>query len=79
MAERLTVGVAARLFGVTETLMETIDHPETIRGLAEAATAFLVDYARAFAEAGASGVIVAEPVAGLVSPGAVRESGGGTP
>ncbi|MGB7296365.1 MAG: uroporphyrinogen decarboxylase family protein, partial [Candidatus Aminicenantales bacterium] len=39
--------------------------------LLERVTAFLVRYAVAFREAGAWGVVMAEPAAGLLSPGAV--------
>lgn len=67
------LSLAARLFGVSEILTETADHPETVHALLDKAAAFLTDYARAFKAAGAHGVIVAEPTAGIVSPRATRE------
>lgn len=65
--------LAARLHGVTETLVDTVDRPELVHALLAKATDFLRSYARAFQAAGADGVIVAEPVAGLISPEAVAE------
>ena len=42
--------------------------PEVIHILLEKITGFLIDYALAFKEAGANGIIIAEPAAGLLSP-----------
>ncbi len=60
--------LAGRLFGVSETLEATALEPEWICILLEKTTSFLIDYARAFKEIGASGIIIAEPTAGLLSP-----------
>ena len=60
--------LAGRLFGVSEALEATLTDPGPMLALLERATRLLVDYARAFREAGASGVILAEPSAGLLSP-----------
>jgi uroporphyrinogen decarboxylase len=60
--------LAARLFGVSEALEATAADPDTIHLLLDKATQFLVDYVRAFRDAGAVGVVMAEPVAGLLSP-----------
>lgn len=60
--------LAGRLFGVSETLLATASGPEAIAGLLETVTHFLLSYAAAFKSAGASGVIIAEPSAGLLSP-----------
>jgi len=65
--------LAGRLFGVSEALAETAGEPELIHKLLEKTTAFLTSYARAFRQAGARGVIVAGPTAGLMSPNSVRE------
>jgi uroporphyrinogen decarboxylase len=67
------LSLAARLFGVSETLTETADHPEMVHALLDKAAAFLTAYAQAFKAAGAQGVIVAEPTAGIISPRAARE------
>jgi uroporphyrinogen decarboxylase len=60
--------LAGRLYGVSETLEAIAVDPETIEVLFGRVTAFLCQYALAFRETGAWGVIVAEPGAGLLSP-----------
>ncbi len=65
--------LAARLYGVSETLGLTIEDPAFVRVLLEKSTAFLAAYAAAFKAAGADGVVMAEPTAGLLSPRAMAE------
>jgi len=60
--------LAARLVGVSEAMEMTVTEPDLIGVLLEKCAAFLADYLRAFREAGADGVIMAEPAAGLLSP-----------
>lgn len=60
--------LAARLHGVAEALSLTLSDPDLMHALVAKATAFLKTYAAAFREAGADGVIMAEPTAGLLSP-----------
>jgi len=60
--------LAARLFGMSETLELTFADKGTLHALIAKTSAFLVEYADAFRSAGAHGAIVAEPVAGLLSP-----------
>lgn len=60
--------LAGRLFGVSEALEATMSDPDTVLVLLEKVTRFLSDYAAAFKRAGAAGVIMAEPAAGLLSP-----------
>ena len=63
--------LAARLFGVAETLEATLSEPAAILSLLERVTPFLIGYALEFRRAGAAGVVMAEPVAGLLSPRAL--------
>lgn len=63
--------LAARLVGVSEAMELTVTEPELMHRLLEKAATFLTTYARAFRDAGASGVIMAEPAAGLLSPRAL--------
>ena len=63
--------LASRLVGVSEALELTLADPELMEAVLERSTAFLSGYARAFKEAGADGLIMAEPAAGLLSPRAV--------
>ena len=60
--------LAARLDDVTEIMMDCYDEPEKVHTILEKATAFIIEYCKAFKNAGANGVIMAEPVAGLLSP-----------
>lgn len=59
--------LAARLYGMSEMMIAMFTEPETVHLLLEKCTVFLTDYCRAMKEVGADGVIMAEPVAGLVS------------
>lgn len=65
--------LAARLCDVTEIMMDCYDEPEKIHVVLEKVTAFLIEYCKAFKEAGANGVMMAEPVAGLLSPALAEE------
>jgi uroporphyrinogen decarboxylase len=60
--------LAARLVGVSEAMELTIADPELMEAVLEKSTEFLVAYIKAFRAAGAGGVIMAEPAAGLLSP-----------
>ncbi len=60
--------LAARLVGVSEAMELTVTEPELMHALLEKSTAFLTAYLKAFRTAGAGGVIMAEPAAGLLSP-----------
>ena len=60
--------LAGRLLDVTEIMYLLYDEPETVHAVLEKATAFLIAYAKAFRDAGADGIVVAEPLAGLLSP-----------
>ena len=60
--------LAARLVGVSEAMEMTATEPYLMHVLLEKCTAFLTAYLQAFQKAGADGVIMAEPAAGLLSP-----------
>lgn len=60
--------LASRLVGVSEALELTLAEPDFMQVVLEKSTSFLTAYARAFKAAGADGVIMAEPAAGLLSP-----------
>jgi uroporphyrinogen decarboxylase len=60
--------LAALLMGVNEALRATIADAAILHTLLEKTTSFLIEYMGAFREAGAGGVIMAEPTAGLLSP-----------
>ena len=60
--------LVGRLFDMTEIMVAVLLEPETIHILLEKVTGFLIEYAKAFKEVGANGIIIAEPAAGLLSP-----------
>lgn len=68
--------LAARLMDVTDAMIYCYDEPEMVHLLLEKVTRFLTEYCRAFQRAGANGVILAEPVAGLLSPALEAEFSG---
>ena len=65
--------LAGRLYGVSELLLATAAEPENVHGLLGKTTQYLKAYAGAFKDAGADGIIMAEPTAGLMSPQSVTE------
>lgn len=65
--------LAGRLMDVSEILIQCMMEPELVRLLLRKATDFLKRYIEAFRQAGANGVILAEPLAGLLSPAWLKE------
>lgn len=65
--------LAGRLMDVNEIMYLCYDEPETVHSVLRKVTEFLTAYAQAYREAGANGVIVAEPLAGLLSPALAAE------
>lgn len=60
--------LAGRLLDMSEIMLLCFDEPEMVEMILEKATTFLIQYAKAFKEAGANGICMAEPAAGLLSP-----------
>lgn len=60
--------LAGRLFDVNEIMFQCYDKPEPAHTVLEKVTQFLISYGKAFREAGADGLFIAEPLAGLLSP-----------
>lgn len=65
--------LAGRLMDVTEILYTCYDEPEAVCTVVDKAADYLIRYIRAFADAGADGVVMAEPLAGLLSPEMAEE------
>lgn len=65
--------LAARLLDVSEIMMDCYDDPDMVHTVLEKVTDFLVEYAKAYKAAGANGVVMAEPVSGLLSPALEEE------
>ena len=60
--------LAGRLCDVTEIMYLCFDDPDAVHTVLEKATQFLIAYCKAFRDVGADGVVLAEPLAGLLSP-----------
>ena len=69
--------LAGRLLDMTEVMVLSLTEPETVHLVLEKATKFITAYAKQFKEAGADGIIFAEPAAGLLSPELNREFSAG--
>ncbi len=65
--------LAGRLLDMTEIMILCYEEPEMVETVLEKATEFLIAYAKAFKEVGANGIAMAEPAAGLLSPGLIDE------
>ena len=68
--------LAGRLLDVTEAMVYCYDEPDMVHVLLDKATTFLIDYIRAYKAIGAHGVVIAEPLAGLLSPALAQEFSG---
>lgn len=60
--------LAGRLMDVSEILVNCIADEDFVFTALEKATAFLIRYAKAYKAAGLNGLVMAEPLAGLLSP-----------
>ncbi len=60
--------LAGRLVGVSELMIDCYEEEELVEAVMEKTTAFLIDYIKAYRDAGADGVVMAEPLTGVVSP-----------
>ena len=59
--------LAGRLYDMSEIMMAIYIEPDTIRQLLEKCTAFILAYCRELKRIGVTGVMIAEPAAGLLS------------
>ncbi|MDO4555011.1 MAG: uroporphyrinogen decarboxylase family protein [Lachnospiraceae bacterium] len=57
----------------TEVMMSCMMEPDEAKGLMEKVTSFLVDYALAYKNAGAAGIIIAEPSITMIAPDTAEE------
>ena len=65
--------LAGRLLDMTEIMVMCYEDPDIVETILKKAVQFLTAYAKAFKEAGANGICIAEPAAGLLSPGLIAE------
>ena len=65
--------LTGRLMDVNEVMVKCMEEPELVKAVLERATGFLVEYVSALKAAGADGVVLAEPMAGLLQAELVGE------
>ena len=65
--------LAGRLMDVSEIMILCYEEPDMVHAVMEKTTEFLIAYMNAYKQTGAGGVVVAEPLAGLLSPSLMEE------
>lgn len=65
--------LASRLFDMTQLMYACFDDEENTLLLLEKTTRFIISYIKACKAAGADGVVLAEPVAGMLSPNLAKQ------
>lgn len=60
--------LAGRLIDMTEIMVKSMLEPDTVHIVLRKVTDFLTAYIKAYKNAGANGIVMAEPAAGLLSP-----------
>lgn len=68
--------LAGRLLDVTQSLIYCYEEPDMVHVILDKATAFITKYILAYKAVGANGVVIAEPLAGLLSPALAQEFSG---
>lgn len=65
--------LAGRLMDVSEAMIYCYEEPDMVHTLLGKASDFLIAYCKAYKAAGANGIVMAEPLAGLLSPTLAEE------
>lgn len=68
--------LAGRLMDVSEAMIYCYEDPDMVHTLLKKATEFLIAYATEYKRIGANGIVMAEPLAGLLSPALAEEFSG---
>lgn len=68
--------LAGRLLDVTHSLIYCYEEPDMVHVVLEKCTEFIIKYIEAYKAVGANGVVIAEPLAGLLSPALAQEFSG---
>ena len=69
--------LAGRLMDVTEAMVYCYEDPDMVALLLDKVTEFIIAYSKAYKEVGANGIVLAEPLAGLLSPALAAEFSSG--
>ena len=65
--------LAGRLMDVSEIMINCYEDPDMVHALLEKVTEFLINYFNEYKKVGANGILMAEPLAGMLSPSLVQE------
>lgn len=65
--------LAGRLMDVSEAMVNCYAEPDMVKMTLEKVTSFLISYIKAYKEVGANGVVIAEPLTGMLSPALAEE------
>lgn len=65
--------LAGRLMDVSEAMVYCYDEPDMVHTVLEKVTQFIIKYCLEYKRIGANGVVIAEPLAGLLSPSLAEE------
>jgi len=65
--------LAGRLMDVSAAMMYCFEEPKMVHLVLEKVTSFAIEYCKEYKAAGANGVVIAEPLAGLLSPTLAEE------
>lgn len=65
--------LAGRLVNVNEAMILCYEEPEMMHTVLQKCTEFIIKYAKAYKEIGAHGILMAEPLAGILSPHLAEE------
>lgn len=65
--------LAGRLMDVSEAMINCYAEPEMVHTVLEKVTEFTINYINAYKKAGADGIVMAEPLAGMLSPDLEKE------
>ncbi len=65
--------LAGRLMGVADAMVYCLEEPDMVHTVLDKTTRFLIEYISAYRAVGAGGVLMAEPLAGILSPDLERE------
>ena len=65
--------LAARLMDISKIMLTCYDDPDAVNKVLQKAAQFITSYILEFKKAGANGVVMAEPAAGLLSPDLIKD------
>lgn len=65
--------LAGRLMDVNEAMVNCYDEPEMVHTILKKVTGYLIEYIKEYKKIGAHGIVMAEPLAGILSPGLIQE------